>query len=68
MRGTIHVVGPEAPADSQTTVAAKQKAQITAAVAALKVLDTQKPSSNKVVWVGAGVRAVPRSPLSIPRH
>jgi plastocyanin len=59
MRGTVHVVGLGAPADTQALVAAKQKAQITAAVAALKVLDTQKPSSNKVVWVGAGVRRGP---------
>ena len=59
MRGTVHVVGPEAPADSPATVAAKQKAQIKAAVATLKVLDTQKPASNKVVWVGAGVRRGP---------
>ncbi len=59
MRGTVHVVGPGAPADTQTSVAAKQKAQIDAAVVTLKDLDTQKPASNKTVWVGAGVRRGP---------
>jgi len=59
MRGTIHVVGPDAPADSQATVAAKQKAQLAASIATLKALDAQKPASNKVVWVGTGVRRGP---------
>ena len=59
MRGTIRVVRPEAPADTQEAVAAKQAAQINAAIAALKLLDTQKPASNKIVWVGAGVRRGP---------
>ena len=59
MRGTVRVVGADAPADTQATVAAKQQAQIAASVATLKLLDTQKPSSNKVVWVGTGVRRGP---------
>jgi plastocyanin len=59
MRGTVRVVGTGAPADTQATVSAKQKAQIAASVATLKALDTQKPSSNKVVWVGTGVRRGP---------
>ena len=59
MRGAIRVVGAGSAADTQATVAKKQQAQIAADVATLKTLDALKPSSNKVVWVGAGVRRGP---------